>query len=282
MDALIRRTWAPVPALALVDLAGRPLVARQVQWLHANGCDRVAIEVHPGERELHRWVLASSRALGPELVAVVSPRAEPLADTVARAGLGASGPVLVVGSRVLGDFDVSRALGACGDGGAVVHAEAPRVAGGALASGSIRIWGRGAEVPNVVVPGWCVELARPHDVLALAFAALEGELPRADDAGHLAPIQIHAFEHAPGVWLARGSWVSPRARLVGPVLLCENSVVDAGAVVGPRAVLGERSAVERGASVTGAAVPAATIVSAGGRWETYGKGGSALRALLGA
>ena len=282
MHAIIRRIQAPVPALALVDLAGRPLVARQIQWLHANGCDRIALEVHPGERELRRWVIANARALGPELVVVPPAPAEPVGRVVARAGLSAAGPVVVVGSRVLGDFDLTRALGACGDGGALVHAEAPRVAGRTFASGAVRVWRPGAHVPNVVVPGWCAELARPDDVLDLAFAALEGALPARDDSGHLAPIQIHAFEQSPGVWLARGSWVSPRARIAGPVLLGENCVVDAGAVVGPRAVLGARSAVETGASVVGAAVPPRTIVSAGGRWERYGEHGSALRALLGA
>lgn len=282
MDALVRRAWGPVPSLSLVDLAGRPLIFRQVQWLHACGCDRVVVEVHPAERELRRWVDANARTLGPAVVAVECPRSEPLESTLARARIDGSGPVLVVSARVLGDFDPARALARAGSGGAIVHAEAPQPGSGRFVSGSVRIWKSGAAVPNVVVPGWCTELASSRDVRDLGFAALAGALPPEDDAGHLAPVLVHAFEQAPGVWLARGAWVSPEARLVGPVLICEDAVVDAGAVIGPRAVLGPRAAAERGAAIAETAVPANTIVSADGRWESYGRGGSVLRALLGA
>lgn len=282
MDALIRRAWFPFTSLSLVDLAGRPLVARQVQWLHACGCDRVVIEVHPGEREMLRWIDANRHAFGPRLDAVETTRSEPIETTLRRTALAPRGPVLVVSARVLGDFDVARALAALGSGGAVVHAEAPRGGPRAFASGSVRVWLPGAEVPNVVVPGWCAELRAPREVGELGFAALSGALPARDETGHLAPIQIHAFEAEPGVWLARGAWVSPHARLVAPVLVGENAVVDHGAVVGPRVTLGERAAVESGAAVAGCSVPPSTIVAADGRWEAYGRGGSALRALLGA
>ena len=51
-------------------------------------------------------------------------------------------------------------------------------------------------------------------------------------------IDIPGFEVREGVWLGEGADVSPEAEIIGPVLVGDNSRVDAGAVLRPYTVLG--------------------------------------------
>ncbi|MDI3280594.1 MAG: nucleotidyltransferase, partial [Bacillota bacterium] len=65
------------------------------------------------------------------------------------------------------------------------------------------------------------------------------------------------------VWQEEGARVDPGARLVGPVYLGRGTVVEAGAEVGPYAVLGEYCLVRSGASVRRSILWSRTVVDRG-------------------
>ena len=62
-------------------------------------------------------------------------------------------------------------------------------------------------------------------------------------------IEIAGTETAPGVWMGEGCRIDPGARIVGPVVLGRNVVVEAGAVVGSDTVLGNATIVARNARI---------------------------------
>jgi NDP-sugar pyrophosphorylase family protein len=255
MQALVRCA----ERVALADVAGRPLVDRQIQWLQAIGCDRIVVESRSAAVRAH--VAEVSAELAPDVQVAPSLHDFRLRDVVRELDL--RGPVVVVPGDVLGDGDLVRVLGRCGSGGAIVHAAAPPVAG-RRRSAEVRVWMPGSVTPHLVGPGWACRLQTPADAFRLGCAALEGRLPPRDDEGHGWPIEIHAAEIAHGVWVARGASVPPRALLVPPVLVGPGAVVDAGAIVGPQVVIGPRAAIERGAVVEGAIVPPESLVTRDG------------------
>lgn len=72
-------------------------------------------------------------------------------------------------------------------------------------------------------------------------------------------------EVAQGVWVARSATVSPKARLIGPVVVGENCRVEAGAsVVGPVSI-GDGCSVMSGASISDSILWSGVRVSAGAR-----------------
>ena len=80
--------------------------------------------------------------------------------------------------------------------------------------------------------GWAMRVATLKDAHTLSCAALERQT---------AGLMLHAAELRPGVWLARGARVSPDATLTAPVWVgVGDARVFAGAKIGPRAVLGPR------------------------------------------
>ena len=107
-------------------------------------------------------------------------------------------------------------------------------------------------------PGW---LPAPHDVVSLShlpgcpglplfesyaswFGALIAWMPRA-----ITPSRVRVVEARSGIWVGSRSRVSPTARLIAPCWVGDQVFVNAGAVVGPGAILEDRSVVESNARV---------------------------------
>jgi hypothetical protein len=76
------------------------------------------------------------------------------------------------------------------------------------------------------------------DSYASWFAALIAWMPRA-----LTPARIRVAERSPGIWVGSRARVSPTAKLVGPCWIGDQACVEAGAVVGPGAIIEDRSVI---------------------------------------
>jgi len=102
---------------ALVEIAGRPLAAYQVEQLAAAGVTRVLVSCAAGQEELFEAALGG---IGPEIVAVGEP--EPLGRgggiRFAAARRQETGEVLVLNGDELVDVDLRRLLDAQETGGA--------------------------------------------------------------------------------------------------------------------------------------------------------------------
>jgi hypothetical protein len=278
MDALIRRHRSGTD-LAMVDIAGRPLLARQIQWLHAVGCDRVVVEVDDGDDEAASWLAEHAERFGPALSVLRVDGPLDVDEAIAQSGLPDRGPVVVLPSCVLGDGDLARVLPRCGSGGAVVHLEPPPGSAPGTRSGALRIRLPGTVTPHLTGPGWGIDLESRAQAERLGWAALAGELPAQDFMDHGWPIQIHAAEVRPGIWLARGAQVAASATLVGPLLVGAGAVIDDGAEIGPNVVVGARAAVARGVRVRDRRIADATLVARGGQYS-FARDGSLWRALV--
>lgn len=99
-------------------------------------------------------------------------------------------------------------------------------------------------------PGW---LPAPFDVVAAShlpgtpalplfdsyaiwFEALVAWMPRA-----LTPARVRVTEVRPGIWVGSRARVSPKAELIAPCWIGDQASVEAGAVVGPHAIIEDRS-----------------------------------------
>jgi NDP-sugar pyrophosphorylase family protein len=87
------------------------------------------------------------------------------------------------------------------------------------------------------------------------FAAVQSWMPHAPT-----PDRIGVREIKPGVWAGLRARISPDAELRAPCWIGEDVRVATGAVIGPHAVLEDRSVVERGAEVSESIVGPETFV----------------------
>jgi len=105
-------------------------------------------------------------------------------------------------------------------------------------------------------------LPAPHDVVLMShlpgcaelplfesyaswFAALRAWMPRA-----VTPARIRMSEIRPGIWAGHRAHVSSTAELIAPCWIGDQVFVEPGAIVGPDAILEDRSVVEAEARVT--------------------------------
>lgn len=252
------------PGVGMIDVAGRPLVERQLQWLRAAGCERVALEVgtEPECGALARF-LDENEALRADVSLVLSRRPLGPREIARRAGHSSGAPFIALPADVLGDGDLTLLFRAASSGGALALADPPPLPGVELEAGIVRLIGDRYEHPAVVEgAGWAARVGSPREAMAIGSAALLGRLP-CEGGGHVWSIQVHASEVAPGIWLARGARVDPAAEIVAPVLIGPEAVIRAGARVGPDAFIGERAVIEADAWVVGSIVKAGTIVGEG-------------------
>jgi hypothetical protein len=87
------------------------------------------------------------------------------------------------------------------------------------------------------------------------FAALLAWMPQA-----ITPARIRVGEILPGVWVGRRARVSPQAQLLAPCWIGDQVFVEPGAVVGPGAIVDDRSVIERDARVAHSWVGPDTLV----------------------
>jgi hypothetical protein len=241
---------AGAPGAGLHDIAGRPLLIRQLQWLRDNRVAPVAVEVREGP---HAARLAALLLGGSDPLlegCVVLPSAAPLGlwAAAARAGVPAAEPLLGLASDLL----VSGVLPApCGEGR--YRVDAPP--GFARAHSEFTVTGaRAAPGSTRQHVGWGLHVDSRATAHALSCAVLAGRAPG---------VLLHAAEVKPGIWLSRGAHVHADAQLRAPVLVGPDTHVLAGAVVGPEALLGKEVLIERGARVARASVGDLTWVGEG-------------------
>ncbi len=236
-----------------IDIAGRALLVRQLQFLRDNRVEEVAIEVCIGAEDAARgaWLLGDD-----PLVArvVIVPTAYPVgSDELARrAGYGANERVLHVPANALVGgtlaFDPESAqrlilplpIGVHGQPASLEHRAA-------------------REVPTTTrtqSAAFSIAIEDLGSALDAACAALEGRTPG---------VIVHALETAPGIWLARGAHVGRQARIAPPVYVGVDALILDGSRLGPRAVVLDRAVLEQGSSVVDGCVAADTLVGEGTR-----------------
>jgi hypothetical protein len=237
-------------------VAGRPLVVRQVQWLRAIGCDRIALEIDsdPRTESVVSWLDEDGLGLFVDVVLTRSPVGG--REVARRAGIRNGTPFLAVPADVLGSGDLSSLLThADGPGVDAWLVPPPRLEHAEQARVTLygRTTGRRGVVRGV---GWGARISTFRHAHELGLAALEHRLP-VDVGGGLV---IHAAEVRPGVWIGRGADVADDAELIAPVLIGAGATIGPGTTIGPGAVVGDRAIVEAGALVEHAHISADATV----------------------
>lgn len=246
MDALI---LASDRAEATADLArpiaGAPLLVRQLEWLHACGVTRVAINRAARDPLPEELKTAHLERVGVSVIWI--PTAEPLdaAELARRLGVTET-PVLIVPASVLGAVDLREHVASARETGrdVVVAYEACTV--------EVSHLGRSpGETQRVVATRWmeCVasEVAAQRLTEALLLKERDG-------------VEIRGTEVSPGIWRSRGAVVVDGARVEAPVLLGPNCFISDGVVLGPGAVVGEHAVIEAGAKVVHARIAPGIVV----------------------
>jgi hypothetical protein len=241
------------PAVGALDLAGRPVLVRQLQWLRDLGIEDVVVEVamSPAAARLGGLLLSVD-----PLVArcVTLPTAAPIGvDELAdRAGLDDDALFVALPADLLG------------------HArfELPtRTARYRLAPPVFAPHERGVELvfrtrhssPSgepTSLPGWGLSVREPSLAHALGCAALLGQAEG---------LVVHGAEVKPGIWYARGARVAEDATIVPPALIGVGARVFARARLGPNVLVGDGAVIERDAVLSEVSVAPDTLVGEGAR-----------------
>lgn len=254
MLALIHREGV----VAMLDVGGRPLLSRQIQWLRSMGCGRIAVELgdDPLAERIAQW-LAEDEIAAPDLCVVLAVRGTPLRELANRAGFDPRAPFLAIPGDVLGDGDLVTLYARADCRGVVARLGAPSSSDAALGGARVQLIGEPDSLRgrrrSIVGPGLGVRVRSAAHALSLGAMVLSGSF------GH-GVFPVHAHERAPGVFVARGAQIDPSARLVAPVFVGREAWIDRDAVVGPFAVVGARAVVERGARVERSLIDDAMIV----------------------
>lgn len=235
------------------DVAGTPLLVRQLEWLFENGCKRVVVErcandPHWDEVEL---------ALESHAAAVIVERvltAAPLGpmELSRRAGLG-DDKFIALSSRTLASSDL-RAIFALDAGTKAMLAPPPGYEALYEADVLVLSKARPRIESAVSVDGWGVVFSCEQEAHEFGCAVLDKRVHG---------VVVHGAELTPGVWSTRGAVIEDGAIVRGPVFVGAAARVCAGAVVGPNAVIGARSVIEPAAIVREALVRAETIIGEG-------------------
>jgi hypothetical protein len=249
--ALIFELPGAVGAGAL-DIAGQPLLIRQLQWLRDQGIEDVVVEVTVGHAAAERagWLLGTDPLT---LRCQVIP---------SRSALGALGLAEHAG---LASDELFLALPAdsliCGPWQAPEVARVVRYPAPAFAPQAptplLEVRSRNQVAPSDETPateGWALAIRDLGAAHALSCAVLAGEV---------GDVLVHAAELRPGIWLARGARVAEDAMLVAPVLVGPRARVLAKAQLGPNVIIGADAVIERDAVLVEVGVRADTLVGEG-------------------
>jgi hypothetical protein len=235
------------PASGALDLAGRALLVRQLQWLRTLGIEEVGVEIVDGP-------LALDCA---ELVLGQDPLCARCTAIPSRAPLG----VEELARRL--DF-ASDELFLALPANVVVEAElelptvatnislgpppfAPEERAIAIAFRTLRELAGEAEPRS----GWAIAVEHAAAAHTLSCAAI---------AGHAEGLLVHAAQVKPGIWYARGARVAEDATLLAPVLVGPDARVFARSRLGPNVVVGRQAIVEREAVLSEVSIAPCTLV----------------------
>ena len=253
MNALIHLVPGS-PGAALLSVAGRPLLLRQIQWLRAVGCERIVVELPPQADDI--VAALDAEPLGPGVERVPTSGLDPRALAQA-CGLGKR--VLAVPADVIGDGDLVRLMLSSPSSDVFAHFDRPPRCR-RLGLACVSLLGDG-DTPLVTRgPGWAVRLRSEDEAFKLTLAVLDGQLPSSTSG--LWPVQVHATRIRSGVWVARGAEIHDSAQLIRPVFIGANAVVARDAVVGPAVVVGDDALVSSWSRVRSAAIEAGASVEA--------------------
>ncbi|MDB4977022.1 MAG: hypothetical protein JWN48_5363 [Myxococcaceae bacterium] len=234
-----------------IDIAGRPLLVRQLQWLRERGIEDVVVEVALGGNASERAVLLlGSDPLTSRCTVIPTRCAIGLSALARRAGLADDEPFLALAADILVQGPLTLSDEAC-----VYGLSAPPFA--ALNAGVLLPVRTRTTEPAAVrsaQESWAVrinDLAAAHQV---SCAALSGQAP---------DLLVHAAEVKPGIWYARGARVAEEATLLAPVLIGKDARVLGTARVGPNVVVGSDAVLERAVVLSDAVIAAGTLVGEG-------------------
>jgi hypothetical protein len=253
---------SPLIGVGWTDIAGRPLLVRQLQWLRDCGIEDVVVEVCTGPHAHARGrFLLSDEPLISRAVTLPTNGPQGASELARRAGIA---PELL-------RIEIPASALCAGSPATLLNAHSPS---------RVRFTSDVVSHARPVIVGVTTDLARAdlptspiEDAGADAWGAHieSAELAQtfgcAALSGGVSGLMIHASESAQKrhVWLARGAHVETGAKIEPPVYLGANALVVAGAHVGPCAVIGDGTVVERGAVVSNGCVAANTIVGEGVR-----------------
>jgi hypothetical protein len=212
--------------IGALDIDGKTLLARQIDWLRASGASAVVVEVCPSD---HAHVRALRTKTSAPVVTVPTREAIGPRALATRAGVPPRSAFVAIADNVLGVDDLLETFVTHARSGALVMYDAPR--GVALAYGSVHIYGELGGPPALANgAGWAARIQTAADALALGSALRRGRLsasglaPRApceggddsdDDPGppsgvhritRLRPLEVAAYERiarAAGCWPPR-------------------------------------------------------------------------------
>jgi hypothetical protein len=253
--ALIHELPGAIGAGAL-DIAGRTLLVRQLQWLRELGIEDVVVEVTIGSAAARRAAsLLSDDPLTLRVVVIPSRSALGSAALAQRAGLPADELFLSLPADLL----VHGAL-ALPEQPLRVRFPAPSFAPQAPTR-ALELRSVAREIDDTheelrPEQGWAIALSDHGTAHTLSCAVLAGQVP---------DVLVHAAELRPGVWLARGARVAEDAVLTAPVLIGNEARVFARAQLGPAVIVGDGSVIERDAVLSEVAVSADTLVGEAAR-----------------
>ncbi len=236
-----------------IDIAGRPLLIRQFQWLRALGIEEIVVELCAGPDDSARgaWLLGDDPLISR---VTVIPTGAPVGSNglAQRAGLPADQRVLhvpahaLLGGTLSLDFTRPTRL----------TLKPPAEVLGPVATLEMRTLADVALIEETTNDAWGMSIEDLGQALDAGSAVMSGHAPG---------VMMHGLEQEPGLWLARGASIALGARVEAPVFLGVGAMVLDGAHVGPRAVILDGAVIERGASVSEATVAADTLVGEGTR-----------------
>ena len=250
------------PRASILTIAGKTLLFRQIQWLCAMGCDRIVVALPTGRGGRASARALSHEALPPAVVFVDGLGAAPARQVAIAGGIPANATFLAVPAGTIGDGDLCSVWLGLSERGGLVTFSTPVDGFGGRAPAYIGLVGaKGNDFATTEGPGWAVVVRNEDDAFALTLHVLgEGRKPRPDAFW---PVQVHARELRPGVWLSRGVRVHPTAVLHEPVLLGQDVEVGEGAVVGPGVVVGDFSIIGARSQLSNCAIEANSMMRPG-------------------
>ena len=251
------------PGAGALDIAGLPLVVRQLQWLRDLGIEDVVVEIAADASASERGALLLGTDPLTARVSVLPTRAPVGIDLLAaRAGVADDEPFLALPADLLlhATFPLPEAP--------VRVVVAPPAFAGELppVTIAVRTLADDTEADLEIqtdssltsAAGWALTIHDRATAHALTCAILEGKAEG---------VLVHAAEVRPGVWLARGARVAEEAILVPPVLLEAEARVFAKAHLGPNVVVGKRALIERDVVLSEVQVEPETLVGEGSRFH---------------
>jgi hypothetical protein len=250
--ALIYELAGAIGAGAL-DVAGRPLLIRQLQWLRDRGIEDIVVEIASGAHANMRGALLLGTDPLTLRCLVIPTRC-------------AIGPLGLADRAGLADDELFVALPA----NMVVHAElalpsqptsyafgppsfAVQESPAILA---VRSRLQEAESSTEYGTGWALRVADPAAAHTLSCAILGGQA-----SGFI----VHGAEVRTGIWLARGARVAEDATLLPPTLIGADARVFAKARVGPNVIVGDGAVIEREVVLSEVTVAPGTLVGEASR-----------------